>query len=149
MKMICFFILTALTLCFCACKKESNKIIHPTPGNKTNQLSIIGKWNIVVDSTTVGVGINNYFKEYKGQAGDYFDFRTDGFVYSKEGAVLDKLNYNLVSDTSIVINSFILWDGSIPPKIHIRDFTDHSVTIYIPWLVSPGGAFGRELRLSR
>jgi hypothetical protein len=122
-----------------ACKKDSNNA-KPT---------ITGKWNLVSDSTYVGVGLNNHLVTFQGQPGDYFDFRTDGHVYTKEATVLDTLTYQLTSNTTIIISSFGVTLNGVPETSYIRVLTAHNLAIDAPRVVTPGGVGGRKLKLSR
>ncbi len=143
MKHIILFGLTVfITLFLISCKKNS------CPPNKT-QATIVGKWNILNDSTFFGVGINNHPVNYTGQTGDYFDFRTDGYVYTKEGASLDTLSYSLTSDTTILIASFGIILNGVSEMSHITNLTAHGVTINAPIVITPGGEFGRKVNLNR
>jgi hypothetical protein len=131
-------IISGLLLSLYACKKDNY-----VPG------SITGRWVVVSDSTFVGVGINNHPVDYRGQPGDYFDFRTDGKVYTKEGAALDTMAYDLVSDTSIIIGSFGITLNGVPETSHITIFTADRLIIRAPVIATPGGVFGRTISLSR
>lgn len=112
--------------------------------------TITGKWNVITDSTFSGVGAGNHPVNLSGQRGDYFDFRSDGIVYIKEGATLDKLSYTLTSDTTIVMKSFggITLNG-VPETSFITNLTIHTVTITAPFLYTPGGTFGRKVNLTK
>jgi hypothetical protein len=146
-----------LMLCAAACKKDINgslsQVINKNDKNSSSelgQLSIIEKWNIVTDSTFAGAGITNHAVDYSGQPGDYFDIRANGYIYTKEGAVLDTLSYTLLSDTTIIIKPFGLAVNSVPPiSGHITNLTLNSVNIASPEFATPGGLFGRRLSLSR
>jgi hypothetical protein len=145
-----------LMLCVAACKKDINgSLSQVTDKNNKNSLSGLGqpslveKWNIVTDSTYAGAGISNHPVDYIGQPGDYFDIRTDGHIYTKEGAVLDTLSYTLVSDTTIIIQPFGLGVNGVPPTSHITNLTSNSVNIASVEFATPGGLFGRRVSLSR
>jgi len=116
----------------CSCKKDSG------------QPTIIGKWNIVSDSTYVGAGLSNVPFDYAGHPGDYYDFNSDGFVYINEAAVLDTSAYRLISSSQIVINSF---ENGITSNI--KTFTIHNLIIESPMLPTPGGIFWKKITLSR
>jgi hypothetical protein len=145
-----------LMLCVAACKKDINGSLSPVT-NKSDknslsglgQASLVAKWNIVTDSTYAGAGISNHPVDYSGQPGDYFDIRTNGYIYTKEGAVLDTLSYTLVSDTTIKIQPFGFGINSVPTTSHITNFTSNSVTIASPSFATPGGIFWRKVTLSR
>ena len=104
--------------------------------------AITGKWNIINDSGFAGVAMSNHPVNYNGQKGDYFDFRADGYIYTKEADVLTTLPYTVISDTTMVI-------GSFSGTSYITNLTNHTVTITAPVLATPGGVFGRKVQLSR
>jgi hypothetical protein len=120
-----------------ACKKDNSKP------------SIIGKWNIVNDSTYVGAAVNNHLVAYNGMPGDYFNFNANGSVYTKEGASLNILPYKLVSDTTIDIQSFAYNTNGTFQACRINTFTAHSLVIEVPKLITFGGTTGRRVSLSR
>ncbi len=103
--------------------------------------SVLGKWTVLSDNQYTGVGLNNHQVTFTGQSGDYFDFRTNGKVYIKEGSSFDTLSYKLLSDTTVSITSF----GSF----YIRHLTVHNATLFSPLVITPGGAFGRTVGLNR
>jgi len=124
-----------------SCKKN---FVSADASNK----GILGKWNIVSDSTSSGVGLANHAVSYAGQPGDYFDFINDSVIYTREGSVLDTLSYSLTSDTTIIISSFGITLNGILQPCEINDLTEHSLTI-APDINTPGGVFGRKLSLHR
>jgi hypothetical protein len=149
-------IIAGLMLCIIACKKDVNsslsQVKNKNDKNSSTELgqsSLVAKWNIVTDSTFAGAGSSNHQVDYSGQPGDYFDIRTDGHIYTKEGAVLDTLSFTLVSDTTIIIQPFGFTVNGLPPTSHITNLTLNSVTIASPFFPSPGGEFGRKVSLSR
>jgi hypothetical protein len=143
MKQIISFGLTTFIVFFLIyCKKNS------VSANDINA-TILRKWDILNDSTFIGVGINNHQENYIEQTGDYFDVRTDGFIYIKEGTVLDTLNYSLTSDTTILIASFGIISNGVPEISHITNLTAHGATISAPTVITPGGEFGRKVILKR
>jgi hypothetical protein len=83
-------------------------------------------------------------------AGDYWDFRTDGVVYVREGVKLDTLGYSLLPDSTIIINSFgQFYDGVTFPS-NIDTLTVHSAVIQSgTGLRNPGGISTRTLSLKR
>jgi hypothetical protein len=133
-----FLILTTLLFCLYACKKGSN----PKPG------SIAGRWNIVSVATDTGVGVNNHVVNYAGQPGDYYEFTTNGILYTREGTASDTLVYTMVGDTSIFIKTPGNTAG-IPQPGRITTFTAHNLVIYGPYLSTYGGTFGSTVSLSR
>jgi hypothetical protein len=121
-----------------ACKKDNS--------GSNNQIA--GKWNIVKDSTYVGVGVANHLVVYVGQPGDYFDFRTNGNVYTKENVVFDTLSYTVKSDNQIVISKFGIIANGIP-SVSKFSLTAHTASIITPRVLTPGGQFGRDVNLTR
>lgn len=120
--------------------------------NGTALTSITGKWSLETDSTFVGVGTGNHEVDYTGEPGDYFDFNTNGTVYTKEGDVLDTLTYKLLSDSTISISDF----GFIGDTCTVKSFTASTgegtgqfLTITSPFFFTPGGTFGRKVSLVR
>jgi len=110
--------------------------------------SIYNKWNIVSDSTFAGVGVTNHPVDYTGQASDYFDIRTNNVIYTKEGNVLDTLTYSSLTDSTMVISSFGITLNGVLDASHYK-FAAHSLNIASPEIATPGGLFGRRIKLSR
>ncbi|MGZ3874728.1 MAG: hypothetical protein ACXVJD_17545 [Mucilaginibacter sp.] len=123
-----------------SCKKD---------GDKISPLTIEGKWNMVSDSTFTGVGYSNHPVNYTGRAGDYFDFRTNGYLYTKEAGISDTLSYQLISDNKIIIASFGVTLNGVPEVSNITTFDAHHLTIDAPAVLTPGGQFGRKITLRR
>ena len=153
MKTLSTFIVAGLMLSMIACKKESinstSQAVNKTNNNVVALPGLIAKWQILTDSTFAGVGLTNHPVNYQGQAGDYFDIRTNGYIYTKEGSVFDTLSYTLLSDTTITIVPFGLIINDVPASSHIRNLSANSVTIASPLFLTPGGQFGRKVSLSR
>jgi hypothetical protein len=64
---------------------------------------ISGKWGIIDDSTKF-VGTDtfpSYHFNYIGQASDYYDFRSDGNMYVREGDVLDTMAYEVLANNQV------------------------------------------------
>lgn len=118
-----------------SCKKEDNS-------------TIVGRQSIITDSTFAGVGLGNHPVNYKGRPGDYFDFTTGGYVYTREGNTFDKLHYTLITDTTIIITSFGITVNGVPETC-ITNLTNHALTITAPIFATPGGTFGRKVSLKR
>jgi hypothetical protein len=123
-----------------ACMKDTND---------SGPVSVLGRWTIVSDSTFSGVGFNNHPVDYKGQPGDYFDFRTDGSLDTKEGTTINTLHYQLTGKDSVVISSFGVTLNGVPETCHITTLTAHSLVITAPEIFTPGGIFGRKVTLSK
>ena len=132
-------IAAGLLLCLYACTKN---------GDTINLASITGKWNILTDSTYAGAGSSNHPVNYSGRAGDYFNIIANGVIYTKEGVVLDTLNYTMVGDTAMVITAFGIIANGVPSVSHIT-FTGHNLTITSPKALTPGGVFWRKTSLVR
>jgi hypothetical protein len=132
-----------LALAFIGCSENT---VAPKDSQSINgqSITITAKWNIVYDSSTAGCMYSNY-SVYKGKAGDYFDFRSDGNVYAKEGSVLDTMTYKVYSDTAILISSFGLFNK---PSI-IKKLTANQAIIFAPNIINPCGNLTRTLSLSR
>ena len=130
LAVICLFYLAA------GCKKNSEKV-YP--------LSLSGKWILVKDSVEYGAA-ELYSDVYNGIPGDYFDFRSDGNCYVKEGSHYDTLAYRIVSDTTLKIQAFGFSDSCIYNK-PINPYTKaviKSITVPIP-----GGYEYRQATLTR
>jgi hypothetical protein len=110
---------------------------------------IIGKWGIKNDSLASGIGPNVTVKNYLGTAADYFDFRADNKLYIKEGTTLDTSAYKVLSDSTIVINSFGITFNGVPQTSKIKSPTANSVTIFTPFAVNPGAYYLRTVNLRR
>ncbi len=110
---------------------------------------ILGKWEIKNDSLASGVGPYVTVKNYIGTTADYFDFRADNKLYIKEGARLDTSAYHVVSDSTIVINSFGITFNGVPETSKIKSLTTNSVTIFTPFAVNPGAYYLRTVNLKR
>ena len=143
MKQIASFgLITCIIFFLVNCKKNTVSAPEMNAG-------ISGKWDIFSDSAFVGVGISNHQEGYTGRAGDYFDVRTDGFIYVKEGSDLDTLAYSLTSDSTMIIASFGLIANGVPEISHITNLTSYTATINAPVAITPGGEFGRKIMLRR
>jgi hypothetical protein len=123
-----------------ACNKNVNAI---------NPTAIVGKWNVVSDSTYVGVGIGNHPVDYAGTPGDYFNILANGIIYTKEGTQLDTLTYHLSGDTGIVVSSFGVIANGVPQVSKIKTLTSTSLVIASPEFLTPGGVFWRKVTLSK
>lgn len=106
--------------------------------------SILGKWNIEIDSSYVGVGAGNHKVSYAGRSGDYFNFSPDGHIYIMENSILDTLIYTSVSD-SIFVQNF----GSGEGKCQFQSPSTKNLVITSEYSYTPGGTFGRTVYLTR
>jgi len=115
---------------------------------KDNQASIIGEWNIVSDSSYVGVGAGNHLTVYDGQPGDYFDFSSDGKLYIKKNGTLDTLYYNSTSNVTMTTASYP--DSMRTSQQYtIYNLSAHNATITTGIFETQGGVFGRTVTLDR
>lgn len=130
-----FLIIVLLFIFIPSCKKNV-----AIPG------SIIGKWNIQSDSTYAGAGFVNHLVIYYGQPTDYFNFSTDGHIYTMENSILDTLRFTISSD-SVMIPNFGY--GSEVGKCQIPSSSIHSIIISSGHVITPGGVFGRTVYLIR
>ena len=75
-----------------SCKKSSNNN------------SIIGNWSIIDDSTKFvasSSASSSFHSDYIGQPGDYYNFSSNGMMYVKEGAALDSMAYEILSNGQV------------------------------------------------
>jgi hypothetical protein len=141
----------AILLYLTACTKSA------APSNDNGMVGLTGKWNLINDSIIQGVGPSNHLVGYTGAAGDYFNFGTNGYAYTKEGALLDTLTYRMVTDTSIIISSFGLIINGIPDTSTVAGLAGSNssvsnsqiIVIESPFFLIPAGEFWRKVTLSR
>ncbi len=149
--------LVAVTLF--GCKKEtvkpqaanttSNPIVvvpdHPQPINTdaadTMAKHLLGKWNLVKDSTSFSVHqFENSpvtIKQYIGKRADYYDFRADGKCYVSRNGTYDTLAYKVVSNGMVFENNGIV--NAVDP------LTQHNATITFGMgAIGPGAFFNTE-----
>ena len=135
-------IVSGIVLLIGSCSKDA--VTGKTPAQ-----AIIGKWDIVSDESFSGIGQNNHPVNYTGQAGDYFDFRADGKLYTKEAAVSDTLAFKFTSDSTIIISAFGIALNGVPEICNIENLTTHTLTLHAAAVITPGGVFGRKAVLRR
>jgi hypothetical protein len=128
--------------CFLSCKKD-------TSSTQKGTFSITGKWSIITDSSFAGVGSENHLVNYTGQEGDYFDFAADGKLYVKENNIINTYNYTLTSPATLIIDSFGITINGVPNTSVITYETPHTIILYTPFIMTPGGTFGRKVHLTR
>ena len=117
------------------CKKDNNG----------NAVVLAGKWNLVTDYTANHLAQMN---TYTGIPGDYFDFRSNGKCYVKEGSQYDTLSYAITSDTSMAIQPFA-YGNSAYYSGHTTPLTAHAATITSAGPYPPGEIDYRQVKLSR
>ena len=141
----------AVLLYLAACTKTTKS------SNESESGGIIGEWNLISDSTFEGVGASNHPVDYQGSAGDYFNFSSNGSVYTKEGLAFDTLTYRMVSDTRSIITAFGInlngvQDTSTVSGLRTGIGSGNSTQIIViesPLELTPGGEFWRKVTLSR
>lgn len=130
------FVIVSFFILLPSCKKSSS----------IESQSLIGKWNIEKDSIYTGVGNNNQKVVYSGKPDDYFNFTSDGHIYTRENSVLDTFSY-AINSGSIIIPDFGFGDGIGKGKI--KSSSTNSLIISSEYLLTPGGIFGRTVYLNR
>ncbi len=147
-------LITAITAGLISCKKEYSD-------------AIAGRWNIVTDSSFVGQS-PPFFNPgaghvYKGITSDYYDFRTDGRLYIKEGAYSDTLTYQVRPDKHItfVYNTYLTTVdslGNIISQVHpkknytITTLSANNLTMTSDLtsdILTPVGYFANKLMLAK
>jgi hypothetical protein len=119
------------------CKKDNNKNTTPT---------LIAKWNLVTDYTANHLAQTN---TYTSVPGDYFDFRSNGKCYIKEGNQYDTLTYAITSDTTISIHPFAINNAAYYSS-KSNPLTLHAATITSAGPYPPGVEVDyRQVKLSR
>lgn len=87
----------AALVMFAACKKDKDQ---------TTQDKIAGKWNISREIYKEGFAGSPVFSDTTiGQAGDYFNFRTDGMAEVNYDGDKEILPYKLQGDTAILFST--------------------------------------------
>ena len=120
-------------------------ILGPSCAKKNDApTSILGKWNIKIDSSYTGGGFTNHEASYVGQAGDFFNFNSDGHIYIKENSIFDTLNYTL-SSGALIVQNFGYDEG----KCQVSSPTTNSLIISSGYFITPNGEFGRTVYLTR
>ena len=136
MKPFLIILITLISLELVSCKKDA-------------AVSIMGKWNLVSDAITSGIGPNVKTYSYAGVPGDYFDLRTDGMLYIKEASSLDTLSYTLLPDNKITIASFGWVINGVSVESDIVMLSSTHVSIHVPNINNPGGIYERTVSLNR
>ncbi len=132
------FNLLMVIAAFCvltACKKD----------NKVEPVTLVAKWALVSDYTANHLAQMN---TYTGVPGDYFDFRTDGKCYVREGSQYDTLSYSITSDTSLNMQSFGYGNSGYYSS-KANPLTVHAATITSGGPYVPGEIDYRQVILKR
>ena len=125
-------------------------IMSLTNCKKDDTASIVGNWSLINDSVYSNVGIYSTAHNYKGLNSDYFYFSDDGWLYVKEDSLFDTLNYRLLSNNRIIIDSIsIVENGEYMPS-NITTLTAHKASLaMVPGVQNPGGIYARYINLRR
>jgi hypothetical protein len=108
--------------------------------------TILGKWNIKIDTFFVGGLASNYEVIYSGKSGDYFNFSSNGKVYIMENSISDTFIYTLKSD-SVLIQNF---NSGYQGKCLFHSPSTHNIVISTGYYIFYGGGeFGRATYLYR
>src|SRR5471030_2620643 len=146
------FILTGLFSCIKNSESQLKNKSAVTTHSKllTIPTSIVGKWNLVNDSLVWGVGLNVTATHYIGKSGDYFDFGTNNKLYIKEGANLDSSVYQVVSDSTVVLDVNSERYNGIAPVSKIV-YTPAGVTLSSPaiFVANPGSYYLHIINLGK
>ena len=144
MKILSLPVLIVLFFMITGCKKPGCD-----PGRMNGSMSLTGKWQLVQDTIS-----NSWLKtapvitNYIGTPGDYFDFRADGFCYTKEGDAYDTLAYKQLSSKSVIMQNFgLVINGTTEPSAVMQ--TGTATTITTQNILSPSGTIFREVNLRR
>jgi hypothetical protein len=127
-------ILMLMIVCL-ALTKCKNEIVKPEDPAARGTRLILGKWDLVKDSTASRfLDTVLHINEYAGSTDDYYDFRDDGKCYIKENGVYRTLAYKMTGDNSAMFGN-INYSSSVDP------LTNHSATINFAFPMGPGGGY--------
>ena len=105
---------------------------------------------MVTDSAYEGVGSGNHQVVYTGHLGDSYFFGGDGLLYTNLNGMRDTFTYKIISNTGIILNPLSnVRQGYTDTLASGLQLTPHSLRIIGPYLLSPGGIFGRTVTLAR
>ena len=129
---------------------KARKFVH---GHSDEELSLTKVAKFVNISPNY---LSEKFKEvtgvnFVGTPSDYFDFRTNSRLYTKEGSKLDTFAYTLTSDTVMYFGAVgtDLFD-QYPYDGHLQSLNTNRVTISVtPVHFNPGGYYSRLIVLQR
>jgi hypothetical protein len=146
MKNLVAILLTCLgASALISCKKTQN----------ASNPSIIGRWNLISDSTYLPLNGSTRTNKYVGVSTDYYDFEAGGKLSLKEGSIsIDTASYSLISDNQIYISH----SSNPTPCLCAFDFevgtfkisalTDRMLTIS-QGTTTPDGPLGEVIIFSR
>ena len=150
MKYTIFFICCILSIAALeGCHKSNAGSFVKSDTARTITLGV--KWNLVQDSSMwdIGTGPTRY-NIYNGGVADYWDFRSDGKLYIKEGATLDTISYKFLNGTNVdLLPSGTIADTEPDGDYQISFLSVHQATIRNGFYNSPGGSASRVIFLQR
>jgi len=142
MKAFIFILCSSLLVLMYSCsKKDGPPAVISTSGN----VSVIGTWSIIGDTTYTGVNTGTNPIIYQGQTGDYFRFASGGILYIKEGTKLDTLSYSQISDTEVDIKSFA--SAGVTSAVTISSYSQSIIFLSSPLIKVPAGPQQRKVGL--
>jgi len=122
------------------CSKNDSQII---------KVPITGKWNLNIDSIYTSGIAGPKIEVYHGISTDYWDFRVDGKLYIQEGTLLDTLNFNILTDSTMFIDSFGTIINGQAQASSILSCSRHQAIIRSAILPTPDGIYIRTIFLVR
>lgn len=134
-------LLTTLTIASCM-KTSSGNTEYP------DSTLITGRWQILRDSTYVGVGLGNHSEVYQGTLFDYFDIGDNSIEINEHGSDTT-LKYTLLPNSRIIIATFGISLNGIPDTCTLTRPNPNALTITSTFFPTPGGIFGRKIWLRR
>ena len=144
MKNLLFVICLFSVVGICSCTKDDNSI------------PLVGKWNVVSDSTYyTGIGPNGTpsFTKYVGQPGDYFNFTAQGKAYFKEGNTFSATaTYKVTgNNVNLVYSNFVVNDSTINATSggYIIAAITPRTLVLTNQFITPGGATFTTVKLSK
>ena len=114
-------LISAILLVVVSCKKKND--------TETTAQKIQAKWQIInIVSNDHSNGADNIIT-YTGNAGDYFDIRSDGHIYTHFQGSSDTSSYTLLGDSKIIV------DGT--DTANIQGLTNSVLTLYEKNIIAP------------
>ena len=153
MKLQNLLIAAILFLMITGCTKFDDSVQPTNLGGSVAQtdsdVNLGGPWSLVQDSTANSMlHTSAVITNYIGTPNDYFDFRNDGYCYTKEGNVYDTLAYEVVSPEIIAMQNFGLVINGVIETSSLT-FTAKTATIVTQNMLTPAGTLFRKVILKR
>ena len=144
MKYILSIFLAAIF--FIACKKDATQ---------NSQNILIGKWQVINDSSTITGSINGFndSTNYIGTSNDHYDFTSKGNLFVQEGQDVDTAQYELTSnsDAVYILYSYLAGNyvsGNTAESFSISNLTTNHVTLTVNGVI-PEGYLYRAINLKK